>query len=870
MKRGRSRSRSKARRRAADVQQLFDSHVQTKSSSGSMYDPPTTTTAAFHASLETTPAVAATPVTPDQQQQQQDSSRSMSLYTSTPSSRSVDENEQQYIDLGVSSSNDNSSNSSNSSNDDNDSSTDASNEARYLALLQAAERPHGPHYPAYLARQQRDAECTLNVSRDYSLPSAAPFDELEHLQLRSSNNDNHGRCSEQQQTQQSRKVRSLSRAFFDNDEPNYVNNDNYNNNNYSDDDEEPFDMLAQEQLSLDLHRRLERNSSGSNQSSPHSHNNSHDSSHKEDETETLPQTPLVDLNETTASNAILNLSPILRTQQQQVVDLTHMLALPSLHRVHAGRESLSDHDDHQQYDNQRNHSPARSNTSSLSNDATFHWHAAAEAELDVKDMNAPPAIFTKRSSKSNNTFATANTPSTQADGPSLYDGSPRCINDNDVEANINSGSKQHAPPNDASCCCNASHSRGVWIMFGIGVLLLLTAIAMAIGFVVVDGRDNNLRQNDAAAMTSSSSMNHEELEGASIDMPTASPSYLNPTALMTSFPAAAPSVAAAEELPPAPHDHAFHSSPPLLKPHQPASPEAKPLIIIEPPPENASQSPFAMMQRYASALRPYTFDNGTLMQQPGSAQHQALQWLASNPENDTSFNVEALVQKYAMATIYFGTNRNESWTNTRGWLSNESECTWWARTMNHTNDDDDILSSSVVNSCNSDGRITKLSLSGNSLQGSLPPEIGMLTSLELLDLSFNELAGTLPLQIGYLTNLEYVLLHSNKFIGDIPDSWANLTKMQLLRVDDNDLSGLLIRPAVCSSMFGDKPNLYADCGGSNPEVTCPDGACCTYCCTDTDAPQDGTGQSTTTGEGLFARGTCQCAFRNTSSEKNYC
>ena len=46
-----------------------------------------------------------------------------------------------------------------------------------------------------------------------------------------------------------------------------------------------------------------------------------------------------------------------------------------------------------------------------------------------------------------------------------------------------------------------------------------------------------------------------------------------------------------------------------------------------------------------------------------------------------------------------------------------------------------------------------LNLDGNQFWGPLPPELGALTSLEILDLSKNDFSGAIPTEAGLWTNL---------------------------------------------------------------------------------------------------------------------
>ena len=52
------------------------------------------------------------------------------------------------------------------------------------------------------------------------------------------------------------------------------------------------------------------------------------------------------------------------------------------------------------------------------------------------------------------------------------------------------------------------------------------------------------------------------------------------------------------------------------------------------------------------------------------------------------------------------------------------------------------------------GRVTTLDLSDNQLSGSIPAQLGNLSSLESLYLSFNQLSGSIPKELGNLSSLE--------------------------------------------------------------------------------------------------------------------
>ena len=86
-------------------------------------------------------------------------------------------------------------------------------------------------------------------------------------------------------------------------------------------------------------------------------------------------------------------------------------------------------------------------------------------------------------------------------------------------------------------------------------------------------------------------------------------------------------------------------------------------------------------------------------------------------------------------------------------------------------------------------RLTKLVLRDSQLTGTIPPELGGLTSLETLALGGNQLTGPVPTWLDSLTNLQELYLWGNQLTGPIPSQLASLTNLQSLSLYDNQLSG---------------------------------------------------------------------------------
>ena len=85
------------------------------------------------------------------------------------------------------------------------------------------------------------------------------------------------------------------------------------------------------------------------------------------------------------------------------------------------------------------------------------------------------------------------------------------------------------------------------------------------------------------------------------------------------------------------------------------------------------------------------------------------------------------------------------------------------------------------------GDITRLSMNNKGLT-IVPPEIGQLSSLEILNLIFNDLSS-LPPEIGQLNSLKELFLNYND-LSSLPPEIGQLSSLEILRVNSNDLSSL--------------------------------------------------------------------------------
>ncbi|MGB3714294.1 MAG: hypothetical protein WA996_07685, partial [Candidatus Promineifilaceae bacterium] len=91
-------------------------------------------------------------------------------------------------------------------------------------------------------------------------------------------------------------------------------------------------------------------------------------------------------------------------------------------------------------------------------------------------------------------------------------------------------------------------------------------------------------------------------------------------------------------------------------------------------------------------------------------------------------------ERDALMALYNSTN-GPNWTTNTGWDTADPYCSWYGVSCLY-------------------GHVTGLSLQSNYLAGTIPVELGNLSSLTYLDLYHNQLSGPIPAELGILSSLK--------------------------------------------------------------------------------------------------------------------
>lgn len=218
-----------------------------------------------------------------------------------------------------------------------------------------------------------------------------------------------------------------------------------------------------------------------------------------------------------------------------------------------------------------------------------------------------------------------------------------------------------------------------------------------------------------------------------------------------------------------------------------------------------------------------------------SPQFLALQWIsvaASRKGGSVAYTMDGSLQRFALATIYFSLGGVDGlgWRKDGNWLSTVVPlCEWEGVGCDST---DTAILSLDLPSNNLSGTLPEelkllkylqiLNLPNNAIAGSLPPEYSTLYDLREFNLSENSLTGTIPDEYGgagVFELLEVLDIRQNTIEGSIPSQLGNLRSLERIQMCSNRITGP-VPSEICNSN-ADLAFAF-DCS-----IRCE---CCTSCC----------------------------------------
>ncbi|MDE2878525.1 MAG: Ig-like domain-containing protein [Gemmatimonadota bacterium] len=172
----------------------------------------------------------------------------------------------------------------------------------------------------------------------------------------------------------------------------------------------------------------------------------------------------------------------------------------------------------------------------------------------------------------------------------------------------------------------------------------------------------------------------------------------------------------------------------------------------------------------ALSLEEFHYANTQLCVPPYETFRDWLSGIASHA--GTAVECAPPTDRDVLVRLYEATD-GPDWKNSTNWLTGAPINEWHGVTTDRT------------------GRVSRLELLANDLEGVLPAALGGLSSLRSLSLVGNRLTGPLPPELGQLRRLEWLRLSSNALVGVIPPEIGNASSLQVLSLSNNRLTGAI-------------------------------------------------------------------------------
>ena len=177
---------------------------------------------------------------------------------------------------------------------------------------------------------------------------------------------------------------------------------------------------------------------------------------------------------------------------------------------------------------------------------------------------------------------------------------------------------------------------------------------------------------------------------------------------------------------------------------------------------------------------------------PGTCQFKARDWLRTG-KDVLEFKAERIRQRYAFS-VFFCETDGGNWLENDMWLSDLHECDWYNRIG--------------LDPCNRIEQLEMLRIHDNGLQGTLPLELSIISTLYEFTVSDNLITGSFPPEYAALSELDTFVIAFNLFEGPLPGFFFRFPDMVYLDLAYNRFTGTL--PQDIPEQMADLQILFAE------------------------------------------------------------
>jgi hypothetical protein len=192
--------------------------------------------------------------------------------------------------------------------------------------------------------------------------------------------------------------------------------------------------------------------------------------------------------------------------------------------------------------------------------------------------------------------------------------------------------------------------------------------------------------------------------------------------------------------------------------------------------------------------------HGSAVTVPTTPHSSAFEWLINDPYYWT-YTQATKLQRWVLAVFYYSTGgddwKTENFPPTfqlgkAPWLNYSSECLWESTNKGSNGDICNDPTESASNDTMAHADIFALHLRNVGLNGTIPEELNLLTSLRIIFANGNAaLRGTLPTELGRLSQMEKLQLSNNGVEGTIPTEIGTWTQLRVAGFGNNAMEGTL-------------------------------------------------------------------------------